>query len=113
MYSFLEADCLLDEPEKQQESKDNFLKSVLFTFNRILNMEKLHLIIGAQILIQQEKSHINVNHMGRIWNLIYTYLIIIEVTLEKTPVNAMNVGKPSKRSFISLDMKQVTQEKSP
>ncbi|KAM9241735.1 zinc finger protein 684 [Dugong dugon] len=42
-WSYPEADCLLvEEPEKHQESKDSFLKSVSFTFNEILTMERLH-----------------------------------------------------------------------
>uniref|UniRef100_A0A2K5F5P0 KRAB domain-containing protein n=1 Tax=Aotus nancymaae TaxID=37293 RepID=A0A2K5F5P0_AOTNA len=38
-----ESDCpLVDEPGKHWESKDNFLKSVLLTFNKILTMERIH-----------------------------------------------------------------------
>ncbi|NP_001125242.1 zinc finger protein 684 [Pongo abelii] len=38
-----ESDCpLVDEPGKHRESKDNFLKSVLLTFNKILTMERIH-----------------------------------------------------------------------
>lgn len=44
LYSFLETECphIDDASEKHQESKDNFLNSVLFTFNKILTMERLH-----------------------------------------------------------------------
>ncbi|XP_039732599.1 zinc finger protein 684 isoform X1 [Pteropus medius] len=41
--SHCEAECPhVDASEKHQESKDSFLNSVLFTFNKILTMERLH-----------------------------------------------------------------------
>lgn len=42
-WHYPEADYMLvGESEKHQEKKDNFLNSVLFTFNKILTMERLH-----------------------------------------------------------------------
>ncbi|OWK05090.1 hypothetical protein Celaphus_00002690, partial [Cervus elaphus hippelaphus] len=38
-----EADCpLVDESDKHQKSKDNFLNSVLFMFNKIQTVKRLH-----------------------------------------------------------------------
>ncbi|XP_045404074.1 zinc finger protein 684 isoform X2 [Lemur catta] len=58
-WSHPEADCpLVDEPEKHQESKDNFLTSVLFTFSKILTMERIHRYnMSTSLNPTRKKSH--------------------------------------------------------
>uniref|UniRef100_A0A8C9P9W8 Zinc finger protein 684 n=1 Tax=Spermophilus dauricus TaxID=99837 RepID=A0A8C9P9W8_SPEDA len=53
-----EADCPFDEPEKYQDSKDNFLKSVLFTFSKILTMERLyHYVMNTNLNLKRIKTY--------------------------------------------------------
>nr|KAF6381037.1 zinc finger protein 684 [Myotis myotis] len=57
-WSHAEADCpVIDESEKHQESEDNFLNSVLFTFSKILTMERLH-------NYNMSTDHIGKNHIN-------------------------------------------------
>lgn len=50
--------------------------------------------------------------MRRVYNLLWTFFIIIDVIMENMLMNAMDVGKPSKRNLISLDVKKIIQEKN-
>uniref|UniRef100_A0A8C5YQM6 Zinc finger protein 684 n=1 Tax=Marmota marmota marmota TaxID=9994 RepID=A0A8C5YQM6_MARMA len=100
-----EADCPFDEPEKYQDSKDNFLKSVLFTFSKILTMERLyHYDMNTNLNLKRIKSY---------KSKMYEKSLQPDLDLEKTLMNSVNVEKSSKRNFISLGMKKILQEKTP
>lgn len=88
-----------DASEKHQESKDNFLNSVLFTFNKILTMERLHGYNMSTSLNPTRKRSYKCKSYGKSLQPTLDLLNYNRLYTGENPYECKECGKASKKKF--------------